>query len=142
MKQKKLSLAVGLLFVMSFSSVQAEVCSLKYSMKGWAAFYKTYKGSGTVTCPSGKSANVNLSFTGGGFTFGSYEITNGKGTIQGVNNINDIYGGAFSLDGDAGFGKAIEGRLVLRGSRSLALSGKGNGYNLGWAMGSFKITRQ
>lgn len=140
MKQQILGLAISSLFFMPFSSVQAETCTLKYSLKGWAAFYKTYTGVGTVSCPSGIHVNVNLSLTGGGFTFGSYEIVDGKGKLLGINSINDIYGGAFSMDGDAGFGKAIEVRWVPRGSRSVSLSGKGTGYNLGWSMGSFKIT--
>ncbi|MCK5828831.1 MAG: hypothetical protein KAH20_00835 [Methylococcales bacterium] len=139
--KRKLGAIVCLLSFMFVSTSQAEDCSLTYTMKGWAAFYKTYKGTGTVTCPSGKSANVALSFTGGGFTFGSYEIVDGKGTLRGIESIDDIFGGAFSLDGDAGFGKSIEGRLVLRGARGVSLSGKGTGYHLGWAMGSFKITR-
>jgi hypothetical protein len=64
MRTKILGLAVGSLFFMSFSAAQAEVCDLKYTMKGWAAFYKTSKGTGTVTCPSGKSAIIALSFPG------------------------------------------------------------------------------
>ena len=141
MKLKILSLAVSSLFFFPFSSVHAEECAIKYTIKGWAAFYKTYKGTGTVSCPSGKSAKVNLSLTGGGFTFGAYEITNGIGKVRGIEKIDDIYGGSFMVDGDAGFGKSVEGRWVPRGSRTVTLSGKGTGYNLGWAMGSFRITK-
>ncbi|MCF7970588.1 MAG: hypothetical protein K9L22_05420 [Methylococcaceae bacterium] len=142
MKKPVLGLLASSLFLMSFSfTAKAEECDLKYTMKGWSAFYKTYKGSGVVTCPSGKKANVDLSLKGGGLTFGASEITEGKGKIRGVKSIDDIYGGGFELDGHAGFIKSIEGRWVPRGSRTVTLSGKGTGYNLGWSMGSFKISK-
>lgn len=142
MQYKSLSLAVSSLFFMSFSAVQAEECDLKYTMKGWSAFYKTYKGSGTITCPSGQSANVNLSLQGGGFTFGGSEIKEGKGKIRGVSKLSEIYGSGFAVGGHAGFGKSIEARWIPKGSRTVTLSGKGSGYDLGWSMGSFKISKQ
>ena len=141
MKQKILGLAVSLLFFMSFSSAHAENCSIQYTMKGWAAFYKTYQGTGTVSCPSGRSVKVNLSIKGGGFTFGAYEITDGKGFIRGINKIEDIYGTSFMIDGDAGFGRSVEGRWSPRGVRTRTLSGKGTGYNLGFSFGALSITK-
>ena len=141
MQYKSLSLAVSSLFFMSFSAVQAEECDLKYTMKGWSAFYKSYQGTGTVSCPSGKRAAVNLSLQGGGFTFGASEIIDGKGTILGVTEISDIYGGGFAVGGHAGFITSIEGRVIPRGSRTITLSGKGKGYDLGWSIGSFKVSK-
>ncbi|GAW85264.1 conserved hypothetical protein [Bathymodiolus platifrons methanotrophic gill symbiont] len=141
MRTKILGLAVSSLFFMSFSAAQAEDCDLKYTIKGWAAFYKTSQGTGTVTCPSGKSAKVKLSLKGGGFTFGAYEVTEGKGRIRGVEKIDDIYGNSFMMDGDAGFGKSVEGRWAPKGSRTRTLSGKGNGYNLGFAFGALNIQK-
>ena len=141
MKQKILGLAVSSLFFMSFSSAHAENCTLKYTIKGWAAFYKTYQGTGTVSCRSGRSAKVNLSLKGGGFTFGAYEITDGKGVLRTINKMEDIYGGSFMIDGDAGFGNAVEGRWAPKGVRTVTLSGKGTGYNLGFSLGSLRITK-
>ena len=141
MKHKIAGLALSSLFLMPFSSAQAEECSLTYNMKGWSAFYKTYKGTGTVRCPSGQSAQVNVSLKGGGFTFGASEIIDGKGRIRGVNKISDIYGGGFALGGHAGFIKSVEGRWVPKGSRTITLSGKGKGYDLGFSMGSFRISK-
>ncbi|NOQ16969.1 MAG: hypothetical protein GQ581_07910 [Methyloprofundus sp.] len=140
MKQKFLGLAVSSIFLISFNA-QAENCTMEYNMKGWSAFYKSYKGTGVVSCPSGKSAKVNLSLTGGGFTFGASEIIEGKGKLHGIEKLDDIYGGAFALGGHAGFGKSIEGRWVPRGARAVTLTGKGKGYDLGWSMGSFKIMK-
>lgn len=141
MRTKILGLAVSSLFFMSFSAAQAEDCDLKYTMKGWAAFYKTYQGTGTVTCPSGKSANVKISLKAGGFTFGAYEVTEGKGKIRGIQKIDDIYGSSFMMDGDAGFIKSVEGRWAPKGSRTITFSGKGKGYDLGWAMGALRIEK-
>ena len=142
MKQKILGLAVvSSFFFMPLSTALAEECSIEYTIKGWAAFYKTYEGTGTVSCPSGQSARVNLSLKGGGFTFGAYEITDGKGMLRGIEKIEDIYGGSFMMDGDAGFGRAVEGRWAPRGVRTRTLSGKGNGYNLGFSLGSLRITK-
>jgi len=142
MKKQILGTVASLLFLMSFSfSAQAEVCDLKYTMKGWSAFYKHYKGSGVVTCPSGKSAKVKLDLKAGGFTFGASEIIEGKGKIRGITKVSDIYGGGFSLGGHAGFIKSVEGRWVPRGSRTVTLSGKGKGYDLGFSMGSLRISQ-
>ncbi len=141
MKLSILRLAIGSILFMSFTSAQAEECELKYTMKGWSAFYKSYKGTGTVSCPSGKRANVNLSLQGGGFTFGASEITEGKGKILGVTQISDIYGGGFAIGGHAGFITSIEGRVIPKGSHTITLSGKGKGYDLGWSLGSFKISK-
>lgn len=141
MQKKILSLAVGSVFLLSFSTAQAEVCDLKYTIKGWAAFYKTYKGTGTVTCPSGKNVEVKISLKAGGFTFGAYEVTEGKGKIHGVVNLDDIYGGSFMMDGDAGFNKSVEGRWAPKGARTITFSGKGKGYDLGWSLGSLRIEK-
>lgn len=140
MKHKFLAWGVSATFLLSFNA-QAENCTMQYDMKGWSAFYKTYKGTGVVKCPSGKTAKVNLSLQGGGFTFGASEIKGGTAKLMGIETLEDIYGGAFALGGHAGFGKSIEGRWVPRGARTVTLSGKGSGYDLGWSMGSFKISR-
>lgn len=140
MKQYFLGVLASTFFLTSFS-VSAADCSISYHLKGWSAFYKSYKGTGTIRCTDGQSAKVNLSLRGGGLTFGASEITEGKGTLSGFENINDIYGGYFAMDGHAGFGKSIEARLAPKGSRSLTFSGKGRGYNLGWSMGRLNITR-
>lgn len=141
MQDKFLRLAVGSLFLMSFSAAQAEDCDIKYNLKGWAAFYKTYTGTGTVTCPSGKSTQVKLSLKAGGFTFGRYEIIGGKGKIRGVGSFADIYGSSFMMDGDAGFIKSVEGRWAPKGSRTITLTGKGTGYDLGFSMGALRIEK-
>ena len=61
---------------------RAEVsCEMTFTMKGWSAIFSKSEGEGTVTCDNGESADVKLSVTGGGLTFGKVEIENGKGTF-------------------------------------------------------------
>ena len=140
MKQYFLGILAGSILLVPFSASAAD-CTISYHLKGWSAFYKTYKGSGTISCDNGQSATVNLSLRGGGFTFGASEITEGKGKVNGIEKIEDVYGSYFAMDGHAGFGKSIEGRLAPKGSRSLHFSGKGRGYDLGWSMGSLSVTK-
>jgi len=119
--------------------IQAAQCSVKYNLKGWSIFYKAYQGSAVINCPNGQSARVNLNLKGGGFTFGSSEITNGKGVINGVSNINEVYGTYFTMDGHAGFSDSVEARLLFKGSTSLGLTGKGNGFDIGFSFGALTI---
>lgn len=98
-------------------------------------------GTGVVSCLNGQSANVKLSMKGGGFTFGSFDIKEGTGTVSGVKSISDIYGGYFAIDGHVGAGKAVEGRSLPFKAIKLNMKGKGRGVNLGFAMGSFKISK-
>ncbi len=139
-RNKILNLVASSFLFISFG-VAAEECSLKYTMKGWSAFYKTYQGSGTVRCPSGKSARVKLSLKGGGFTLGASHILNGTGTIHGIHKIEDIYGRSFALGGHAGFTQSVEARWIPKGDYTITLSGKGVGYDLGWSVGSFRISK-
>jgi hypothetical protein len=32
------------------------VCRMDYALKGWSVFYKTSRGSGTITCDNGQTA--------------------------------------------------------------------------------------
>jgi len=138
MKKYLLSLAI----LMSFSyQAQATDCTIKYNLKGWSAFYKTMDGTGVVSCSNGKNATVKLSLKGGGITFGAFNIKDGAGKFSGVKSINDIYGGYFSIDGHAGAGKEVEGRTLPFKAVKLSMKGKGRGVNLGWSMGSFKISK-
>jgi len=149
---KKYLLSLALLMPFSYTvqaadtlqvaaAVQTTNCEIKYNLKGWSAFFKTVKGTGTVSCSNGQSANVKLSMKGGGFTFGSFNIKDGTGRFSGVKNISDIYGGYFAMDGHAGAGKEVEGRTLPFKAVKLSMKGKGRGVNLGFSMGSFRISK-
>lgn len=116
-------------------------CELRFSMSGWSAFYKHATGSGTVTCDNGQSMKVNISAKGGGLSFGKSEIDDGIGKFSEVYNIEDIIGGYASAEAHAGAVKSASAQVVTKGPISLALSGKGRGWDIGVAFGSFIISK-
>lgn len=115
-------------------------CKLAFSMSGWSAFYKTSSGEGVVSCSNGQRLAVKISAKGGGLTFGKNRIDNGIGTFSDVNDIRDVIGGYATAEAHAGAGKSAKAQVVTKGPISLALAGKGQGWDLGVAFGSFVIT--
>jgi len=115
-------------------------CHMVFSVKGWSVFYKTSKGEGTITCNNGQSAHVKIKTHGGGVTFGKSEIKNGHGTFSMVNDIDELFGSYATSDAHAGIVKSAGAQAMTKGHVSLALSGTGKGYDLGFSFGSFKIT--
>ncbi len=130
-------------FLYSVSAV-ADIsnCKIRYSLKGWSFIYKEYRGNGSITCPNGQRARVNIITRGGGLTIGKSEISNGKGTFSTVKNINEILGTYVAVNAHAGATKSVEAQVVTKGEVSLALFGKGRGVDLGLSIGSFTIRRQ
>lgn len=114
-------------------------CRLTYSMAGWSVFYKTAAGEGTVSCSDGQRLPVSISAKGGGLTFGKSRIDQGVGEFSGVYDIRDVLGGYASAEAHAGAGKSTKAQVVTKGSVSLALTGKGSGWDLGVSFGSFII---
>lgn len=114
-------------------------CKMTFQLKGWSIFYKTATGSGTVTCSNGQSMHVKLRAKGGGLTFGKTQIDEGIGKFTGVNSIADIKGHYANAEAHAGAEKSADAQVVTKGNVSLALSGKGRGWNLGVAFGAFII---
>ena len=117
-------------------------CELRFSMSGWSAFYKHSRGTGTVTCDNGQSMKVNISAKGGGVTFGKSRIDNGVGKFSEVYAIEDIIGGYATAEAHAGANKSASARVVTKGPISLALSGKGKGWDVGVVFGNFIISRR
>lgn len=117
-------------------------CELRFSMSGWSAFYKQSSGEGTVTCDNGKSMKVKISTKGGGLTFGKSTIEDGLGKFTEVYDINDVIGGYATAEAHAGANKSASARVVTKGPISLALSGKGRGWDVGVAFGSFIISKK
>lgn len=103
-------------------------------------FYKTSSGEGTVSCSNGERLAVSISAKGGGLTFGKSRIDDGVGEFSGVYNIREVIGGYASAEAHAGAGKSTKAQVVTKGSVSLALVGKGSGWDLGVSFGSFVIT--
>lgn len=115
-------------------------CKLHFSMSGWSAFYKTLSGSGTISCDNGQRMAIDIRSKGGGLTFGKSRIDNGVGEFSGVHDIHDIPGTYGAAEAHAGAGKSAYAQVVTKGDISLALSGKGEGWDLGIAFGNFIIS--
>ena len=115
-------------------------CSLKFSMSGWSVFYKTYSGTGTVTCSNGESRGVTLKSEGGGLTVGKSCIEDGIGQFSAVKGIAETMGSYASAEAHAGAVKSAKGEVLTKGEVSLALGGKGRGWDLGIAFSKFTIS--
>lgn len=134
-------LACGIALLPSAPARAGDVtCKMTFTLSGWSAFYKTYSGSGHVTCSNGQSANVRIRSKGGGLTFGKSTI-HGKGEFTGVSSIGDIYGAYANANAHAGAAKSAGATVVTKGSVSLALAGKGEGWDIGIDFGKFVIER-
>lgn len=137
--------ACGLMFVMAVAhAAEAKKidCELKYSLAGWSAIYKTAKGTGKITCDNGQSMRVTLTVKGGGITFGKMKIDDGRGKFSEVSNINHLLGGYAEAGVEAGAVKSTEAKVLTNGTATLALAGKGEGWNLGISGAKFTIRRR
>jgi len=137
-------LATAVLFVHAPMALPAEAqvkCEMTFSMKGWSAFYKTASGTGTVKCSNGQSSTVKLRAKGGGLTVGKSSIEDGRGEFSAVHDIQEIFGSYASAEAHAGAVKSAKAQVMTKGEVSLALSGKGRGWDLGVAFGKLTISR-
>ena len=114
-------------------------CKMTFSLSGWSAFYKTASGQGTVTCDNGQSLPVTINAKGGGLTFGKSRVDHGTGEFSGVRDIHDVIGSYANAEAHAGAVKSAEATAMTKGDISLALAGKGEGWDLGVAFGKFTI---
>ncbi len=114
-------------------------CKMTFQLAGWSVFYKTASGSGTVRCSNGQSLHVKLRAKGGGLTFGKTKISHGVGKFTGVSNVREVLGHYANAEAHAGAEKSAAAQVLTKGNVSLALSGKGEGWNLGVAFGAFII---
>jgi hypothetical protein len=117
-------------------------CEMRFTMSSWSVFYKTAKGTGTITCSNGQSMAVKLRAKGGGLTVGKSTIDDGRGEFSGVRSINELLGTYASAEAHAGATKSAKGQVVTKGEVSLALAGTGRGWDLGVAFGKFVISRR
>ena len=116
-------------------------CQLRYDLSGWSAFYKTASGTGTVSCDNGQRMAVRIRTKGGGITFGRTRIEGGRGEFSGVSGIDEVLGTYVSAEAHAGANRSARADVMTKGEVSLALAGRGEGWNLGVAFGKFVIER-
>jgi len=116
-------------------------CKMNYTLTVWSLVYKHASGQGTVHCSNGQHMSVKLSSNGGGLTVGKYTISDGFGEFAGVRSIDDVLGTYVAASADAAAVKAGTAQVMTKGEVSLALSGTGEGINLGVALAGFTISR-
>lgn len=116
-------------------------CSMTYKLEGFSLAYRQYDGSGEVTCDNGEKALVSLSSKSIGFTIG-YSSIEGEGYFTEVRNINEILGNYVSLGNHFGFNKSIDRQILTSGEISLALTGRGHGFDIGFTIGDLSIKRR
>jgi hypothetical protein len=117
-------------------------CEMAFSLKGWSALYKTTKGEGTVTCDNGQRLEVTISSKGGGLTAGKTEIREGQGVFSEVASIDEVLGTYAGAEAHGGAVKSGTAQALTKGEVSLALSGKGSGWDLGVAFSGFTIKKK
>jgi len=113
-------------------------CKLQFTLSGWSIFYETAHGRGTITCDNGQSAAVKITAKGGGLTAGKFK-RHGKGVFSEVSGISRLYGAYAKAEAHAGVVKSATAQVVTKGEVSLALSGTGEGFDLGVGFGKFRI---
>lgn len=113
-------------------------CHLTYSLSGWSAIYQHAEGHGSVTCDNGQRAAVVINMHGGGLTAGKFHVS-GRGDISNVYGVSDVYGSYAQAGASAGVVRSGTAQVLTKGTTSIALSGTGEGINLGVAIDAFKI---
>jgi len=143
--RRYLPLALAAPALLAVSSVAAAAdaslkCTMTFTLKGWSALYQTASGSGTIHCSNGETLHVKLSAKGGGLTVGK-SVETGHGEFSDVESVNELLGAYASAQAHAGAVKSAQAQVMTKGEVSLALSGKGRGWELGIAFGELKIER-
>jgi hypothetical protein len=134
------ALALGLALTALPAAAQNMTCKLTFSSSSWSIFYKTTSGTGVVTCSNGKSLPVRITAKGGGLTVGKSKITNGFGEFAEVRNIRDVLGSYAAAEAHAGTVRSANAQAMTNGKVSLALAGKGEGWDLGVAFSKFTLS--
>ena len=117
-------------------------CELSYNLHGWSIIYKRAEGAGTITCNNGQSAAVKITVVAVSITTIKFRVENGKGEISKVHGIDEVFGDYVQAGAEAGVVKSAHAQVLTKGTTSLALSGTGQGIDLGVSVGKFTISRQ
>ena len=117
-------------------------CEMRFSLSGWSVLYKTANGTGTIVCTNGARMPVKIKIRGGGLSVGKSSIENGLAKFSEVRRIEDLLGGYVAGEAHAGAVKSSTAQAMTKGEVSMALSGVGQGWDLGLAVSEFRIERR
>lgn len=129
--------ALSLSQIVSAASLE---CTMRFNLSGWSVIYKHMSGKGVVTCKNGQTMKVKIESHGGGLTAGKSSIDNGIGNFSDINKIGDVLGTYAQADASAGAVKSGTAQVLTKGEVSLALSGAGQGIDLGVSVGGLTIS--
>ena len=115
-------------------------CRLQYEAEEWSAFYKSVRGTGTVSCDNGQRAQVKLRFQGGGFSVGMANLE-GHVRFSEVRELSEVLGTYVTMDGHGGFVRGGTGRILTKGSVWASDGAHGPGFNIGFTFGAMTIER-
>ncbi|MGO4502503.1 MULTISPECIES: hypothetical protein [unclassified Dyella] len=115
-------------------------CTMRFNLSGWSVIYKHTSGTGVVTCTNGQTMKVKIESHGGGLTAGKSRIDNGIGNFSDITKIGDVLGTYAQADASAGAVKSGTAQVLTKGQVSLALSGAGQGIDLGVSIGGMTIS--
>jgi hypothetical protein len=132
-------LALLLLLAWPASAAATTTCRMNYDLRGWSLGLKEATGTGTITCDNGQMADVKIRVKGAGLSAGRFAIRDGTGKYSEVSDISELFGRYVAADVGAGVQKEREALAMTKGSVSLALAGKGTGFDLGVAVERFTI---
>ena len=113
---------------------------MTFTMKGWSLFYQTATGEGTIHCSDGRSMAVKLVAKGGGITAGKY-VETGRGEFSKVSSMDELLGSYARAQAGAGAVNSAQAQAMTKGEVSLALTARGQGWELGIAFGELRIER-
>lgn len=125
-------------FKEEFGDKKLGTCTMTYKLEGFSLAYKQYDGTGEVSCRNGQKAKVKLSSKSIGFSIG-YSVIEGEGFFTDVKHISEVYGNYISLGNHFGFKNSVDRQILTRGEISLALRGKGKGFDIGVTIGDLSI---
>ncbi|HUP07125.1 MAG TPA: hypothetical protein VMU47_08230 [Caldimonas sp.] len=115
-------------------------CTIRFQLDGWSETYERADGSGIVSCSDGSSMRVVIHARGAGVSIGKSKVDNGTGRLSHVRMPSDVFGSYMPADVYAPIVDAEKAQQVLtNGTVSLALAGKGDGYDLGIGIADFTI---
>lgn len=117
-------------------------CRMSFHLTGWAIIASHARGEGTVNCDNGQSMPVKITANGGGLTAGKWHVDDGKGKFSKVSQIGDVLGSYAEGNAHAGVVGSAQASALTKGEVSLALSGTGQGINLGVGVSKFTISRK
>lgn len=136
------AVALGACLWASMAYAGSTKCTLKFDLHEWAAIYESATGSGTITCDNGQSARVAIRSKGGGLSVGKFKISDGRGSFTDVSSINRLFGKYVAADTNAAARKASDAWVMTKDKVSLALAGTGAGWELGFSVDEFIITKR